>query len=363
MFYSDFDYEKSFVDFKIGSLATIKRAAQILNVATDYELSQGRLDAAYEHLLGLVNLVSQKTEPMVIFQLVRQACASLAFNATWEVLQAEDWSDEQLEELQKAWERADFSSDMAASFEMERAMTLDFFRQIKSSKPTLDFVVEQRARWGSLNSFVTDGFILKSVNVPLWRMAWADRDTFQALRRWQVIIERGRYARTNSWSALRSANSGNRHSAISPLVPESYDSESSRFDRFRFLFSSGPFGIDNPAIYRTLTADTQRRMTITAIALRRFHARTGQLPPQLGLLVPGYLAQLPRDDMDGGVLRYQVLPNGEFVLYSVGADGKDDEGDSTCARETTTYRKIWDGRDAVWPSAATAEETAKQRVD
>jgi hypothetical protein len=45
-----------------------------------------------------------------------------------------------------------------------------------------------------------------------------------------------------------------------------------------------------------------------------------------------------------------------FLLYSVGEDGRDDGGDPTPQEAKKRYRQIWDGRDAVWPSAATPEE-------
>ena len=61
--------------------------------------------------------------------------------------------------------------------------------------------------------------------------------------------------------------------------------------------------------------------------------------------------------MDGKALRYRLRPaDADFLLYSVGEDGKDDGGDPAQREDKKSYRQIWDGRDAVWPSAATAEE-------
>ncbi len=57
---------------------------------------------------------------------------------------------------------------------------------------------------------------------------------------------------------------------------------------------------------------------------------------------------------------YRPLPTGDgFLLYSVGEDGKDDGGNSAPQEDKKRYRQIWDGRDAVWPSAATAEEASQ----
>ncbi len=359
---SGFDYRKGFVDFQIGPLAMVKRAAQVLNVATDYELSRGRLDAAQEHLLALVKLAaSQKSEPMVICQLVRQACAVLAFNATWETLQAPGGTDAQFAALQAAWEKADFSRDMAASFEMERAMQLDFFEQIRRSKAKLDFVIGRREGWGEpFNTFVTHGCLLKWVNLPLWQIAWARQDELRGLERWQEIIDHDRIARSNSWAGLRGRTNPDQSSETLPFmgVPIA-DDRDGWFDRFRFLFSAGPFSISDLTIHKTLGAQTQQCLAVTAIALRRFHLRTGKLPSDLNALVPDYLHELPRDFMDGGILRYRLTARGGFILYSVGEDGHDDGGDPSLRTDKKRYRQIWDGRDAIWPSPATSAETAE----
>ena len=82
---------------------------------------------------------------------------------------------------------------------------------------------------------------------------------------------------------------------------------------------------------------------------------------ELTALVPDYLEQLPRDPMDGKTLRYHVLSNDSFTLYSVGVDGKDDGGKVTLRSDKKDYRRIWDGIDAVWPVPATDKEAAEAK--
>ena len=93
------------------------------------------------------------------------------------------------------------------------------------------------------------------------------------------------------------------------------------------------------------------------MGIQRYRLRTGRLPAQLSELVPEYLAALPHDFMSGKALLYHLRPGeNDFVLYSVGEDGKDDGGDPAQQEDKKSYRQIWDGRDAVWPSAAKAAE-------
>jgi hypothetical protein len=124
------------------------------------------------------------------------------------------------------------------------------------------------------------------------------------------------------------------------------------YDRLRYLFSSEPFSITDMVIRKALEAETLRALAVAAIGIERHRIRFGAVPESLDVLVPRYLPSVPRDVMDGGVLKYQCRSATEFVLYSVGSDGRDDGGDGGLASNKTSYRSLLDGRDSVWPLAA-----------
>jgi len=57
-------------------------------------------------------------------------------------------------------------------------------------------------------------------------------------------------------------------------------------------------------------------------------------------------------------LRYQPNPDGIFLLYSVGLDGKDDGGKENVlqAPPSSSAAATWlSGRDWIWPQPATSE--------
>jgi hypothetical protein len=108
-------------------------------------------------------------------------------------------------------------------------------------------------------------------------------------------------------------------------------------------------------VQRVLEYETWREMAVAALALRRFELRYGKPPPDLTTLIPSFLGHIPHDYMDGGSLRYRLNADGTWTLYSVGEDGVDNGGDSTIASPGVASRMWW-GRDAVWPVAATPEE-------
>jgi hypothetical protein len=107
---------------------------------------------------------------------------------------------------------------------------------------------------------------------------------------------------------------------------------------------------------RTMRAEIMRQIVITAIALKRHQLRHGSPAKDLNALVPEFLSAIPNDPVDGEPLRYRSNPDGTFVLYSVGDDGKDDGGDPTPSKSHATSWWWQNGRDWVWPQAATAEE-------
>jgi hypothetical protein len=103
--------------------------------------------------------------------------------------------------------------------------------------------------------------------------------------------------------------------------------------------------------------ETEHRLVITAIALKRFQLAHGKFPDELKNLVPEYLASVPLDPMNGKSLHYHPKPDGAFLLYSVGADGADNGGDPTALEDANNKNPSWlRARDIVWPMSATGEE-------
>jgi hypothetical protein len=64
-----------------------------------------------------------------------------------------------------------------------------------------------------------------------------------------------------------------------------------------------------------------------AVAMTRYRLDHGQLPRQLAALVPNYLDEIPIDPFNGQSLRLTTR-NGEWIIYSVGANGIDNGGKS-----------------------------------
>ena len=73
-------------------------------------------------------------------------------------------------------------------------------------------------------------------------------------------------------------------------------------------------------------ADTENGLLSVTLALRAYKLDHGTYPPTLAALVPGYLQAVPADPFAlSGPLRYKRT-GANYLLYSVGPDGKDDGG-------------------------------------
>jgi hypothetical protein len=82
-------------------------------------------------------------------------------------------------------------------------------------------------------------------------------------------------------------------------------------------------------------------MATVVCALERHRRANGAYPETLAALSPKYLLKLPHDVTTGQPLKYRRTGDGQFLLYSIGWNGKDDGG------VTSTNRLEGDW---VWPA-------------
>ena len=66
-------------------------------------------------------------------------------------------------------------------------------------------------------------------------------------------------------------------------------------------------------------------LTRLAFALAAYRADRGAYPTKLADLAPKYVAKVPKDIFNDSDLHYRQ-ENGGYLLYSVGPNGKDDDG-------------------------------------
>jgi hypothetical protein len=369
-------YSKGF-NIKLPQLTKEKSAAQWMRAASFGALQQTNVGAALENLLALAALSHATTnEVLMISQLVRIAVLQITVAATWEALQFDGWNDSQLEQLQWALAPQDFVSAMTRALEMERPMGVMMIDKAAQDYDVLKDLIDTRDSIGLLIGSsrnddsdeplakfnkVVGSIFQRFVYFPIWSVTWKDQDKLHLLQSWQVAIDSGRaQVKQPNWTSHK-VGAGE----VAPLdlildpIPKAKDL--SAYDRVRFLLSSS--GIDatvtgTRSLQRAVIADASQELAVTAIALRRFQLANGGAAESLGQLIPKFLSSVPVDPFDGQPLRYKKNSNDSWTLYSVGSDGKDDGGNAVPPQKESRPNFL-NGRDIVWPHAATPEEIEK----
>lgn len=327
------------------NFVAIRTMAQWLMGAAENDLHQGRLEAALQNLEALAGLARmERDEYTLVAQMIRVAVTGLGLSATWEALQAQGWTDPQLERLQKAWEPVDLLEAVEKGLLGARAAGHEVFINVRhSSGPQTGRLFRGVSSMGPVSSKATvENVLMDYLYLPVYKLAFINEDERFYLTTMQQSIAALRLVKAHRpWSEARQAtlNVGARMNTMT--------SSAGKVRYFVSLISVPNFP---RASERAVQAETERQMTLTAIALKRYQLRQGKLPPALQALVPEFLAAVPYDYLGSKPLAYRLNPGGGYVLYSTGEDGKDDGGDPNPPQVKSPG--LWEGRDAVWPVPA-----------
>jgi hypothetical protein len=353
-----FDYIQ--LNSPLGFLPDIKYSSASLGAVAILHLHDGNQQEAYESLLaGGATMHLCSDNPLMIIQLVRYAVEGMTIGPLWEALQSDAWSDNQWSLIQNQWSNLDYVGAAAASLEMERArapMMFDYARQ----------------QWQGLT-----GISWTSVGVRDAGQIWNDL----LLHPGQGITEfYDNYSRNWSWNWIGSYQDERRYLEFMQSIIEAARDAGGRrpiLDRLPdrshvgvldALFSSPPTNRSDVFqkemqenegfVVDALRAQTEAQMVVAAIALKRYYMAHNSYPSALGDVVPQLVQRVPIDFMDGNDLRYRLNSDGTYLLYSVGEDSIDNGGDPAPPASWKGYYTagFFDGRDWVWPRAATQEE-------
>src|SRR6266566_8581970 len=92
-------------------LADLKGLIAAFGMQTMLALHDRDIDSAWTNLLASTCLfTAYEPEPVEVSHLVHFACATVAYGTMWNALQARQWTDSQLAELQQRWQGVDFWS-------------------------------------------------------------------------------------------------------------------------------------------------------------------------------------------------------------------------------------------------------------
>jgi hypothetical protein len=343
-------------------LAQSKRAAQRLEAATLCDLHQGDTTSAVKNLRAMLALVkAMRDERLVISELVRIAITQITLTANWEFLQSTNLTDEQLAELQQDWMGLDFIRGDENAMAMERVTGQITSAKWRRSNSKLQDYMETGVRLGLSDQEETALDKLKvKAKVFLWQCWWSYPDEQRALESYEVFLGAARFAETNY--SLQTAIANQRNELETLKLNKTNDdfyflSDPAKAD-FHSLISQGVMSMS--AVFdRVMRVEAAKQIIVTAIALKRYQLKHGNYPADLYSLVPVFLTTVPLDPVDGQPLRYRPNANGTFLLYSVGENGVDDEGNPLLEKFYEGSNFNWQNLHAldwVWPQPATESE-------
>ncbi|HXI69068.1 MAG TPA: hypothetical protein VNN22_01795 [Verrucomicrobiae bacterium] len=364
------------LDYKKGSamllphLAPMKRAVQLLCADAVLDLHNGDTGAATTNILTMLGLAQKNAgEGPLISHLVRIAMTAFAVMPTWELLQTTNVTDAQLALVQNGWEQLDYLSDIENAFAMERVFGMNFIEQCRATPLKFEDVFGASPTTSGSSSSTSTGWDWETltekprqaIGMVMWRSSWSYSDELRLLKGDTIILETLRTMQTNR-SQFYKADYDAMTTRLSSLGIT--NAGEALFRALKIPDFSDAFGGWSPGnvVQKAIKMETARRVVVTAIALKRFQMKHGNLPEALNELVPEFLQSVPIDPNDGHPLRYHPNADGMYLLYSVGDNGVDDGGDPSLEPGVTGSFLQWQNNHAhdwVWPQPATAAEIQK----
>jgi hypothetical protein len=321
----------------------IKYLMRLLEKRLVLALHDGNLTIAWTNLLATTRLVTAwEPEPPQKCHLTRFETTERAFEATWQALQTNGWSEAQLARLQAEWESVDYFTNLADTAAYQRASDADF-SQRERLRPKPYVLLGEFMAW----TFRFPVIVWQGLNEEWQREQYLQHGSYvdevtMLLHDSDAELELRRAVQAPTWSAMRRS--------LGILRPPS----------FKFQ------AMDNNALLgRAAVAESQRRILVATLALERYHARHGTYPDSLSGLAPEFVRKPPLDFMDGEPLRYR-LTDGHFIIYSVGLGCVDRGGrlppHKQFAPLDNGFARL-SGSAIVWPLPASLAAVEAARLD
>jgi len=286
-------------------LAPAKGCVTVLRLRALAELDAGQSATALADISLALHLTEKlRSEPFLISQLVRIAMFQITAQAVWEGLAQHRWTDAQLWELEQQLAALDFVADYQMAMRAEnawQAASTDFLRHHPDQLRSIGYY-----------DFGDDTPRLPDVPPQLIPSGWFYQNKLSSSK---FILE--------NFLPIGDV----RQQTISPALVKQADKSlrAIRPTPYSILCKIFLLGVANSP--RTFaSAQATANLARTTCALERFRLAHGKYPETLDVLAPQLIAKVPHDPIGGQPLHYRTTEDGQFILYSVGWNEKDDGG-------------------------------------
>lgn len=297
----------------LPQLAQIKAMAQALRLRSAARLEVGDAKGAFEDTMSGLRLAGTlRGDPLLINYLVHIACVAIMENTVAEGLARHQWNDEQLRALQGQLEKTDFLRHCLLAMRGEMVgFGVRLVDYLEAHRPEAETIFELDDSVGSQ----TPPRPFAAIGWRVMPAGWFEQNKVAILNVYlhhflpQLDIDHRR---------VKPASSAESDAFIKQLRPSPYTILA------RLLL---------PALDKTFAKCARAQATVDqavmACALERFHLENKRYPATLDQLIPKFLVKPLLDPITGEPQKYRLTPEGGYVLYSVGRDGRDDGGSTT----------------------------------
>jgi len=290
------DLSKGF-EAVMPDLSNIRNGAKLLKLEAVLHAENGKVESAARSIKSTFGLArSLSKEPILISQLIRNACQALAVSTLEHTVNRTEFTDEQLADLSQTLVNTEDPSAMIRAFAGERCSVVSVMKMPASQIPSmLDMASNRTHPLGVL---------------AIWFYRFAGLADMDATIYLDLM---GDYIKAIQLPPQQRQEAAN-----------AVDARFEETSRIHMLVH-----VLMPALSRVTTLDlrsiAQVRVAHVGLAIERYRLSVGKLPDTLAELTPTYLDAVVKDPFDGKDLRYKKLETG-FVVYSIGEDGNDDGG-------------------------------------
>ncbi len=282
-------------------LARSKSIVALLQLRASASLAAGKTEEGLADLrLGFRMAETFRDEPFWISQLVRNACYGLLFQPLKEGLARHQFSDEQLTQVQRELARVDLLANYQHSMYSERGFQSYWNGYLKYLRTT-------NFDWKKIGNIeLGSGLPLALAIMP---SGWIYRNQIELCRLYDDFCLPGVDLKLRRVYPKAGAGAEKRLSEI----PR----------RFRVLST-----LFFPAISPRKFAQSQTQLdqALIACALERHQLVHGGYPEKLDTLSPRFMERIPHDLITGEPVKYHRTDNGQYLLYCMGWNERDDGG-------------------------------------
>jgi len=324
-------YEDDFApSILLPQLACMKSATVLFQVRASAELALDQTDQAWSDTKMALRLADTlKDEPFLISKLVQVALVHLSLRPIWEGLAGHKWSEAQLAEIEQRLGQINLLAD--AAMRGERALSLHTVEQLRDHG-IID-AEDSSKRLPGLASLLLGGFFYQN-ELSIAR-------TYQ-----QFFVPVADAANQRMFPSRALAND----TALQDALAGGFRP----YKLFARMLLPALVGAETKFAF----GQTRVNQAIVACALERYRLAEGRFPESLEPLSPRFLAAMPHDVTTGAPFIYRRVPDGQFLLYSVGWNEKDDGGTIVLPGGKDHKRDLTEG-DWVWQYPAPAPPPAQ----